>query len=184
MNERDTSQIQLEFSRPVAVDKLGADPVVREIKAKPDELRALTRRFGIVGMTDLVAEVRLNRVGGRAVRVVGRFIADVEQMCVVTLEAFQSRIEESYTALFSPDVAQSEEDVEIVVDPDAEEDLPEPLVGGRIDIGELTAQHLSLALDPYPRRPGVEFTDHVEDDGSADEGANPFAALARLNRPH
>ncbi len=65
--------------------------------------------------------------------------------------------------------------------------------GGRIDIGELVAQNLSLALEPYPRKEGVEFTPILEDVGpdtlSLTEDTppepprqNPFAALSRLKK--
>ena len=41
---------------------------------------------------------------------------------------------------------------------DAEDaDIPDPLVGGRIDFGALTAEFLALGLDPYPRKPGIAF---------------------------
>ena len=45
-----------------------------------------------------------------------------------------------------------------------------------IDIGEVAAEFLALALDPYPRKPGVEFAPPEEEapTGSA------FGALARL----
>ena len=42
----------------------------------------------------------------------------------------------------------------------------------------LVAEHLALGLDLYPRAPGVEFADHIEDDPAAD--ASPFAALRGL----
>ncbi|MEX6814044.1 hypothetical protein AB2C52_34490, partial [Pseudomonas aeruginosa] len=41
---------------------------------------------------------------------------------------------------------------------DAEDaDIPDPIVGGRIDFGLLTAEFLALGIDPYPRKPGVVF---------------------------
>ena len=42
-----------------------------------------------------------------------------------------------------------------------EEDPPEPIRAGRMELGELVAQHLSLALDPYPRKPGAELPAEV-----------------------
>ncbi len=48
-------------------------------------------------------------------------------------------------------------------------DPPDPIVNGRIDLGQLAAEFLALGLDPYPRKPGVEFAPVVED------GANRLA---------
>ena len=49
---------------------------------------------------------------------------------------------------------------------------------GRIDLGALTAESLALALDPYPKKPGVEFEPPAVDGTS--EGESPFAVLSRL----
>ena len=51
-----------------------------------------------------------------------------------------------------------------------------------IELGEVLVESLSLALDPYPRKPGMVFQE-VSDDSSADAGEpapSPFAALAKL----
>ena len=53
--------------------------------------------------------------------------------------------------------------------------MPDPIVGGRIDFGALTAEFLALGLDPYPRKPGVSF-EAVQ----AGEDPRPFDALRKL----
>jgi hypothetical protein len=50
---------------------------------------------------------------------------------------------------------------------------------GRIDLGAIAAEHLALGLDPYPRAPGAEFADHIED---AARETSPFAALGLLKK--
>jgi hypothetical protein len=93
---------------------------------------------------------------------------------VVTLEPFPSHVEDSFAVDFG-DAAETEADE---IDVDMDQDPPEPIVGGVIDIGELTAQYLSLALDPYPRSPGVAMEEVWSD---ADPGAlSPFAVLEGL----
>jgi hypothetical protein len=57
-------------------------------------------------------------------------------------------------------------------------DEPEPIVEGRIDLGEAVVQHLAVNLDPYPRAPGARLPDLATEDGPVRE--NPFAALQRL----
>ena len=54
---------------------------------------------------------------------------------------------------------------------------PDVIVDGKIDLGALTAEALALALDPYPKKPGVAFVDVMEPE---DLSESPFAALARL----
>ncbi len=183
-----------EFSRPVVAESLRGDQTVREIEASDAECRALAGRFRLEAVRSLRATIRLIRLGGHQsgmVRVKGALTAEVVQSCVVTLEPVPASIGESFDALFAAEVPESDE--EMILDPFApEETLPEPMVNGVIDIGELTAQHLSLALDPYPRAPGVEFSGFDDDaageaEGEADEGpppSGPFGVLAGLKRRH
>ena len=49
---------------------------------------------------------------------------------------------------------------------------------GSIDLGELVAESLGLALDPYPRKPGAEFTTGAHDEKNP--SPSPFAALEPL----
>jgi hypothetical protein len=53
---------------------------------------------------------------------------------------------------------------------------PEPLVGGKVDLGAIATEFLILGLDPYPRKPGAVFDPPPEDRASD----SPFAALAKL----
>ena len=53
---------------------------------------------------------------------------------------------------------------------------PDEIAGGHVDLGALTAEFLALGLDPYPRKPGVDFN---FEDGST-KPDSPFAALGRL----
>ena len=49
---------------------------------------------------------------------------------------------------------------------------------GTIDLGGVIAECLSLAIDPYPRKPGAELGSEWEGAGSSDEPeGGPFAAL-------
>ena len=34
---------------------------------------------------------------------------------------------------------------------------PDEIVNGKIDLGAVAAEFLALGLDPYPRKPGVDF---------------------------
>ena len=63
------------------------------------------------------------------------------------------------------------------------EDLPELLDTQEIDVGELVAQHMALALNPYPRSPGAALelsTDEAQIPNLAIRLDNPFAKLGQL----
>jgi len=174
-----------EFSRLLVVDRMTAERVTEQLSATPDERAALARRFGVIAIDALDVTVQVNRLaGGRMARVRGTLTAAVRQRCVVTLEEFPSTVEESFSALFERESSASRIETELDLDPEVpDEDWPEPMVHGRIDLGELAAQHLSLALDLHPRRPGAVFGEAVfgaaEDETPADqERVLPFQALA------
>ncbi|HYG88300.1 MAG TPA: DUF177 domain-containing protein [Azospirillum sp.] len=175
-----------EFSRLVQADAVQRKEVVEVIEANEAERRALAERFELEGIDRLKATVRLKRVrGDEMVRVTGELEAEVVQTCVVTLEPVHNTVQDSFEALFAPESLVPEPSEEIEFDASIlEEDIIEPFVNGRIDIGELTAQHLSLALDPYPRCPGVELPVSAEPEEDVEERPNPFAALERLKRSH
>lgn len=188
-----TAEPAPEFSRIVRADAVHRADVVETIEATEAERKALAERFQLESIDRLTATVRLRSVrGGQMVRVAGELEADVVQTCVVTLDPVPAHVSESFGALFAPESMIPKEEDEIEIDPNiSEEDIPEPMVNGRIDIGELTAQHLSLALDPYPHAEGVEFAgygdaDEDEEGAALDEPEkpNPFAALERLKRPN
>ena len=160
-----------ELSRPFAVDELGFEPVTVTVDASPTERTALAARFDLRW-----------RQRNRHLEISGDLEADLTQTCVVTLEPVEARLAESFRAEFLRGLTTTAE-VDLLLDP-GDDDPPEPLDGPLIDLGELVAQHLSLAIDPYPRGPGVSF-DEVraslkpvpEDDDLAD---NPFGKLAAL----
>lgn len=187
-----------EFSRLIPVDRLRRGPVSERIEANEGERRALAARFELEAIGRLVADVRLEPLPDDMVRVSGVLDAEVVQTCVVSLESVPATVSERFSAQFAPPEMIAEEDGDIDFEAllEDEDDLPEPIVNHRIDIGELVAQHLSLALDPYPRAPDaafVEILEHEAPEGGYDalgddedeEGAEntvhrPFADLNKL----
>lgn len=154
-----------EFSRPVFADKISSRESVEKITATPAERVALAKRLDLVSLDSLTALVRLRRIrGGQMVRVTGELEAQVVQRCVVTLEPLPVPVRDTFQDLFAPAhlVPKDEAGLE-TLGLDDEVDPPEAIENGRIDIGELVAQHLSLALDPYPRKVDAERFVHVED---------------------
>lgn len=170
-------RVEPEFRRFVALDEIEeADVVERTIDAHEDERAGLAARFGLLSLDALSAGVTLRCVaGGPVVRVDGRLVADVRQRCVVTLEPVAEHIDAEFSETFAPEGYVPPEEVE-------EEDLPETLDAGGIDIGELVAQHLALSLNPYPRAPDAEIpADRRESrETEGEERRRPFAGLDEL----
>jgi hypothetical protein len=160
-----------EVQRGTARRTLEADAAARERIAKA---------LGLNALLSLTAEVRVAPwLDG--VQIDGRWRAQVRQTCGVTLEPFDSDLEgelhvralpRGSSALGGPDAAQ--QGGELDLDPDAD-DPPDVLTDDRIDLGAYVVEDLSLAIDPFPRKPGVEFK-APEQPGEP----SPFAVLAKL----
>lgn len=170
-----------EFSRPILVDSLSVAERSHEIEASEDERAALAERFGILSIESLSATVRLRMLpGGDLVRLRGHLKAHVTQACVVTLEPVPEDIDEEFELLYGS--APDEESEEIVVDLEVS-DPPEPIIDNAIDIGEAVAEHLALALDPFPRKAGAEYAEsEPEPEVEPEAKPNPFAVLAALKK--
>ena len=177
MKEKD---IAPEFSRTLVVDKIPPGGLEQKLTAKEDERKALAERFGLLELPKLEALLTIKSAKNKAgIAVTGNLTADVIQQCGVTLEPLSSHIEEDIEALFtSPDPEEAMPASAAQIEPT--EDEVDPIINGMIDIGELAAQHLGAALDPFPRKPGLAFV-QVEY-GAKDEPPNPFAKLAQLSK--
>lgn len=164
-----------EFVRQIEVGRLAREGAVYDIAATEAERAALMRRFDLVALERLEAQVRIERLAGGYIRVFATLKAAVVQACVVTLDPVSSEIDEAFTLLYGPQA----EVAEVVLDGEAEP--VEPLAGEVIDIGEAVAQQLSLALDPFPRRAGASLSSTAVSSARPDT-ASPFAVLAKLRK--
>jgi len=156
------------WSVPVAVEDIPDTGLHMEIEA-PAATRATVAELAAVrALPRLSAVFDLTRQGAGA-HVSGRVSALVGQTCVVSLEPIESKLDEAIDVTFSPSADAVSTD---------DEEPPEPLVGGRFDLGALATEFLLLAIDPYPRKEGVEFAPPKVEEG----GEHPFAALATLKK--
>ena len=173
-------EAQPEFSRPLSLDDIEADGTHVTLEAEADERQRLADRFDLLSLQSLTAELLVTRAAsGIPVRVFGRLKARVAQRCVVSLKPVQADIDERIEVEYGPPVADAyAEDISL------EEADIEPLTGDRIDLGELVAQHLAVALDPYPRLQDAAPPDWMTDAEKAEDSAadSPFAALEALRK--
>lgn len=164
------------FSRPVHLREIPATGRHFMIETNEDERRAVARQLGLPDVAALTAKLHVTPFRKDGLAVEGTILAKITQICVVTAEPFESKVEAPVDIRFSPDGQDpnAEFDLAELNDPEAE-DPPDLLVGDTIDLGAVVSEFLALALDPYPRKPGATF------EGDGDEaGLSPFAALNRL----
>lgn len=170
------------FSYPVRVGHVSANPVTVKMEAGPAEMKALAELWKVLDVRSLKAEMQVTRWKKDGIRIKGRVKAEIEQACVVTLEPVPSRIDEPFEQVFVPEGSKLarivlSDTAEMVLDPEGP-DAPETFTGDTIDAGEVVAEAVALAIDPYPRKKGVDFDEQVQDEPSQEwERPSPFAAL-------
>lgn len=167
--------LAVEFSRGVNVARLPHAGTVLAIEASLEERAALARRFDLPAIARLRADLQISPIGEGRIRLAGRLEAEVTQVSVVSLDPFVQRIEAPLDIILVPR-AQFAADAGATIDPAAPDE--EAYDGGSFDAGEIVAQSLALALDPWPRNPGI---DPPPGGGGSDvePPASPFAVLGR-----
>lgn len=167
------------FSRPVPVEDLPPEGRPMTVVPTEAERAAIAELLDIPAVRHLVATFRLTPKAGGAVELTGKVEGHARQTCVVSLEEIDEHVKEDVLVRFDPEAVPIEEidaaELEAMIE--RGEDPPDPLVGGIVDLGVVATEFFALGLDPYPRKPGVEFVPPAE----AEEAppASPFAALSR-----
>lgn len=168
---------------PVTVAQIPDTGLHRELEASEAERRAIADLAGLRDIVSAHADFDVEPKSGGRVQVTGRVRARVGQTCVVTLDPIESEIDEEVDLTFAPEAEtrRLEDLIEQGQDDDGEPsevaDPPEAIVNGIIDLGRIATDALFLAIDPYPRKPGVVFETEVT---ALDPEDHPFAALKAL----
>jgi hypothetical protein len=144
----------------------------------PDEAvrKALARQLGLVSLDRLEADIALASWMDGA-ELSGWIKATVVQTCSITAEPLESEIDAGFSVRLVPEGSANIpqlEGVEIEIDAEAD-DAPDVLESEVIDVSQYVVEHLSLELDPFPRKPGAVFEPPVDP-----TPLSPFAALAAL----
>jgi len=161
----------LPLSEPVRLHQVGAG-VSRRLEPDAEARAAIARVLDLQAVDAFVCDVTIAPSPG-GFRLDGHLSVRAVQTCGLTLEPLPVEIERDFS-LRIVEAVESDGD-EIVIDPDAEHD-PDLAEDGRVDLGQYAVEQLSLALDPFPRKPGAEF---VQPEEPAE--ISPFAVLRQLH---
>ena len=157
------------------------------IAPNADERGALVHRLDLVDIQSLSAQIAVMPDKGGVIHVQGIITARITQKCVTTLAPVITDIKDDFDAWFADVDAvvsfakakqsrSKNEERPILL----EQEDPEPMIDGQIDLGELVTQFLSLSIPDFPHDDGVmpvgDDPAHSER-ASDDTQTNPFAAL-------
>jgi len=150
-------------------------PLARRLVADAPAREAIARELDLVALDRLEADLDLS-AWFDGVLIEGVWRASIVQTCGVSLEVFSTELEGAFHIRAVPKTSAlaPAENVEVVIDPDAE-DPPDVLDGDVVDLGGYVVEQLALEIDPFPRKPGVEF-----EPPEPDAIPSPFAVLQTL----
>lgn len=163
-----------EFGYLIDVDEIDAEGQTVAFSLDDVQRAQLAARLGLQSLQrlDVAAQVRRRDDGTVIAR--GTIRATVVQSCVVTLDPVEAAIEEPFEVCYVP--AGNGEGPEREIEIGADDDDIETFDGSTIDLGRTAVEYLALAIDPYPRRQGAEFSPETSENGDS----SPFAVLAKL----
>ncbi len=162
----------LRLARTLAVETVPDSGLEVKISASEAERELLAAQSGVVSLQSFEVGFHVRKQGGKGrFHVRGQLQARVTQMCGVSLEPFESEVSAAIDVAFAPPGRAA------IEPPLSEDDPPDPIIDGQIDLGALAAEFLVLNLDPYPRKPGAIFKE-AEGDPKAGKDS-PFAILLR-----
>jgi uncharacterized metal-binding protein YceD (DUF177 family) len=148
------------------------------LDANQEERAALAQAAGALAVPKFSARIVLKKLSPTRFEIHYDLAAEVTQACVVTLEPLSSQIIRNFTRElhYTPNLRQAAGEKEIIIVP-GEEEVPEEIDSLQYDLAGPLVEEFLLAIDPYPRAPGVEF---APPEGLGDQPESPFAVLKGL----
>jgi hypothetical protein len=167
---------QVVWSVKVPVEEISEAGRHFDLVADEPTRTAIAKAIGLRALPRLEAAFDVTRHGRDGVHVVGQVSASIGQNCIVTLDPLESEVAEDIDVVFASG-AEGNAGETIHLEPESR-DPPEPLESGRVDLGAIAVEFLTLGIDFYPRKPDVVF----EAPAAEDAAAHPFAALSALKK--
>ena len=168
------------FSFPLIIDELTPAEKKYHLKASAGELAYIAEILKVPGVKNFEAEISVKPdKKNHRIDVWGKVKAEIEQTSVISLENFVKTYEPEFAIFY--DTELSEKDLR-GMEFELDDEVPDIIVGGKIDLAEIAMEQAALALDDFPRKEGETFQFKSEFDEETTMAANPFASLAKLKK--
>ncbi|WP_433956145.1 YceD family protein [Brevundimonas diminuta] len=144
----------LPYSDPVRLHQIGAS-LSRRLEPDAEARQRIARALNLKSLDRFEADLEVTAtVSGW--RLTGRVVADAVQSCVLTLEPLPVHVDDRFeiNLVEAVDTAPSDEGE---IDLELDDNSPDVVENGQIDLGQYAVEQLALHLDPYPRKDGAVF---------------------------
>lgn len=163
------------WSQVVRMGASGREPKTYDLAADEAERKRIAKYLDLAELGSLTAQVTVTPWFD-GVQIDGVWKAELVQTCGVTLEPLPSQPAGDFLVRVVPQGSPHAPDpeAELVIDLEAD-DPPDVVESDTVDLAHYVVEHLALDIDPFPRKPGVEF-----EPPTPTAEISPFAALRRL----
>lgn len=172
--------MQKHFSYPLIVEDISSGEQHYHLTASPDNLQEIGEILQVPAVESFEADIytRLNKKE-HLLKVWGNLKATLRLQSVISLEYFLKTYTPEFEVLFDTKATyntQKEEEV------DFDEDIPDIVIDGKIDLAEIALEQLALVLEDYPRQEGEVFEWKSEFSQEEKRKENPFKILEKLKK--
>lgn len=163
--------LALPLSESIRINEIGKG-LDRTLAPDAAARAKIARSLDLASLEAFVAELSVRPADNAGYRLSGRVRASAVQTCGITLEPLPVEIDQTFSVDLVEMIDEPETDE---VDVSVDDDAPDLIEDGRIDLGQYAVEQLALNLDPFPRKPGAEFIQPVEP-----AEISPFAVLKQF----
>lgn len=168
------------FSYPLIVEDLTAVVKKYSLEANKQERDYITEVLKVVGTKKFKANINVKfNKKEHLLKVWGKVEAELELMSVISLENFTKSYQPEFELTYDTKLTPKElKEIEF----DFEDDVPDLIIDGQIDLAQIAMEQVALVIDDFPRKEGEFFEFKSEFSEETTEEQNPFAVLAKLKK--
>lgn len=170
--------MQKDFSYPLKIEDINQGEQTYKLRANKAQLETLREILQIPAVNYFEADIKLAFQKKKGILdVSGEVRAGLTLISVISLDEFEKEYKSNFSLTY--DTNATYEQIR-EMDEDIEDDIPDIVIDGKIDLGDIAIEQLALVMEDHPRKDGEEFTSVIEDDSPVRE--NPFAVLSKLKK--
>ena len=164
------------FSYPLQIDDMGNGIKTYYLKANKEQLKYIAEALKLDDVLRFEARVDvLFKYKTHKIDVTGNVVADVEHTSVVSLDKFVKNYSTDFAMQFDTEITQEQiKDLDLEFD----DDVPDPVENGQIDLADIAMEQLALILEDFPRKEGEIFKFESEFDEETTKKVQTTAAKA------
>ncbi len=172
--------MQKDFSYKLKIEDLTQNTQHYHLKANKEELNVLKEILKVEDVKSFEADITLKKSHKtHRIDIKGEVDAVLILKSVISLENFDKEYIADFEYYY--DTSMTYEDVKSL-GAGIDDEIPEVVENGEIDLGQIAIEQLALVMDDYPRMDGEVFKFKSEFDEETTRATHPFAALEKLKK--